>query len=160
MTSCNSSVENQQGKRKKIVKEIDTTQIKTNEKRIVFTEAESIRKKARNKSEIEYYDLDTGKSILTWFCVTHTGYVKFKEGRVGVVNGEIVVANFDLCMDSIRDTDIDYFLMRETLVNTLKSFDFFDIKKYPISSFQLTHLKKGEGSFYQAAGDLKIKDIT
>ncbi len=160
MASCNSTIENQQGKRKKIVKELDTTQIINNEKKIVFTDAESIDKKEINQSEIKYYNLDTKKSILTWFCVTHTGYVKFKEGRVGVVNGEIAEANFALCMDSIRDTDIDYYLMRETLVNTLKSFDFFDIKKYPISSFQLTHLKGCDNNFYQAAGDLTIKGIT
>ncbi|NOR86758.1 MAG: hypothetical protein GQ527_04025, partial [Bacteroidales bacterium] len=160
MVSCSSSNENQQGRRKKIVKDVDTTQIINNDTKFVFTETESIHKNTINESEIEYYDLDTEKSILTWFCVTHTGYVKFKEGRVGVVKGEIVSANFEICMDSIADTDIDYMLMREVLVNTLKSPDFFDIGKFPTSTFSLSHLKKEKGSFYQAAGDLRIRDIT
>lgn len=160
MISCSSSNENQQGKRKPINKKEDTSQKNKTKKEIIFTDAESIPNKVINESEIEYYGLDTEKSILTWFCVTHTGYVKFKEGRVGVVGQDIVSAHFEICMDSIADTDIDYMLMREVLVNTLKSPDFFDIEKFPTSKFSLTHLKKGKGSFYQAAGDLRIRDIT
>jgi len=160
MISCSSSNENQQGKRKRINKKADTSQINKTKKEIIFTDAESIHKTAINESEIVYYELDTEKSILTWFCVTHTGYVKFKEGRVGVVNREIVSANFEICMDSIAVTDIDYILMRDVLVNTLKSADFFDKEKFPTSKFTLTHLKKEKGSFYQAAGDLRVRDIT
>ena len=63
-------------------------------------------------------------------------------------------------MDSIRDTDIDYSLMKDVLTNTLKSADFFDVKKYPTSSFTLTHLKKDKGSFFWAKGQLKIKNIS
>jgi len=34
------------------------------------------------------------------------------------------------------------------------------VKKYPTSSFTLTHLKKDKGSFFWAKGQLKIKNIS
>ena len=160
MISCNSQVENQEGKRKPIIKNTEAKKKTIIEKELVFSDTESLQSKAINEREIEYFHLDIEKSLLTWYCVTHTGYVKFKEGRVGVIGDEIMRADFALSMDSIRDTDIDYYLMRETLVNTLKSSDFFDIEKYPTSQFTLTHIKKGEGSFFQVAGNLRIKDIS
>jgi len=111
------------------------------------------------ENELLCFRPDTAKSMITWFCVTHTGYMKFQSGEIGLYNKEIAKADFSIKMNSIVDTDIDYKLMKDVLTNTLKSAMFFDVKNYPYSYFNLTHLKKEKGSFYQAIGNLKIKGI-
>jgi len=157
--SCNSSVEPIQGKRKMIIKNADSSLHIKPKNKIVFNKEDLITKEIGQQEELQYYHLNTKKSLITWFCVTHTGYVKFKEGKLAMANNKIEEAQFEILMDSINDTDIDYFLMRETLVNTLKSSDFFDVIKYPTAIFTLSHLKKDQANSYWVAGDLQIKNI-
>ncbi|OYT17388.1 MAG: hypothetical protein B7C24_02810 [Bacteroidetes bacterium 4572_77] len=164
MLSCDqSSVNNEHEKensivRKKIPKAVTLTE--KSEAEFVFSEKDLLINMLIDSNKLDYYQLDTEKSLLLWYCVTHTGYVKFNENKIGLQDGNIVEANLDICMDSIRNTDIDYYLMRETLVNTLKSVDFFDVKRYPTSSFKLTHISKVDANQYHMAGDLKIQDIS
>jgi polyisoprenoid-binding protein YceI len=110
------------------------------------------------KLKVEY-KLDTAKSMVSWYCVTHHGHIKAKKGEITAIKDEIAEGNMEIIMNRFSIDDIDYYLMRETLANTLKSSDFFDVNKYPLAKFQLTHLKKTSENFYSAAGNLMIKDI-
>ncbi|GEM_PF-1592037 len=103
-----------------------------------------------------YYSIDLKESKLEWFCVIHKGYTLFKNGTITVENGKIKNGTFKIIMDSINDTDIDYYLMRATLVNTLKSDMFFDVKKFPYSTFNITEVNDKGDNRYEIKGDLKI----
>ncbi len=113
-----------------------------------------------NREGIESFKLDNEKSLVTWFCVTHTGYVKFKGGKVEMLDNKIISGEFEIAMDSIRDTDIDYYLMRVVLENTLKSDSFFNVNAFPVSIIKLTHLKELGLNEYLLGGDLQINRIT
>ena len=161
MVSCNQSNDNTQGKRKAISEEVEEKKAKqTIENQDILKDIEPLQHKYKDNGEVVFYKLNIKKSLISWFCVTHTGYIKFKKGSIGVIDGEIISAQLEICMDSIADTDIDYLLMREVLTNTLKSADFFNVKEYPIATFTLSHLKKADGSFYHTAGDLKIREMS
>ena len=105
------------------------------------------------------YSIDLSASKIEWFCVIHKGYTLLKEGHITVVNNKITGGDFKILMDSIVDIDIDYYLMKATLENTLKSDMFFDVKKYPVSIFTITSTSDKGGNRYYVTGDLKIKDI-
>jgi polyisoprenoid-binding protein YceI len=116
-------------------------------------------KAAINEPDTLTYQLDTSASKVEWACDIHQGYISFDSGELKVVNGEIVKGNFDVCMESIVDIDIDYDLMRLTLQNTLKSIDFFYAEKYHYSSFTIDRVeyKQNTATLY---GDLTIIGIT
>ncbi len=106
------------------------------------------------------YKIDKEKSRLNWLCVTHHGDVQFKDGQIIIKDGKIADNHFELIMDSISDKDIDYMLMREVLVNTLKSEDFFDAKKFPLSTFSINCINAISQDSCEIRGNLNIKDIT
>lgn len=161
IASCNQSSNNTHSKRKAISEEVKANKTKqTIENQDFLKSIEPLQHKYKDNGEVFFYKLNTKKSLISWFCVTHIGYIKFNEGSIGVIDGEIISAQLEICMDSIADTDIDYLLMREVLTNTLKSADFFNVKEYPIATFSLSHLKKADGSFYHTAGDLKIREMS
>ncbi len=105
------------------------------------------------------YSVDLNASKLDWYCVVHKGYVLLKNGNITINNGKITGGNFEILMDSIVDIDIDYYLMKATLENTLKSDMFFDVKKYPESVFKISSVTGKGDNRYRINGDLKIKDI-
>ncbi len=123
------------------------------------TQVESIENNIINNVDGDSYIVDCEESRIEWFCGKHTGYVKLKSGTLYLKEKEIVGGNFYVLMDSIVNTDIDYELMRLTLMNTLKSKDFFDAEQFPTSRFKLTRIEKIEGDNHCLSGLLKIKDV-
>ena len=136
------------------------TTVNTSEFDSLFIKDNELSTKDIKKENIKYFNLNTEKSLLTWFCVTHTGYVKFKGGQVGMADDKIVSGEFEIAMDSIRDTDIDYDLMRIVLENTLKSDSFFNVKLHPTSIIKLTHIKTLESGRYLIGGNLEVNGIS
>jgi len=122
-------------------------------------QVESIENKTINNVEGDGYIVDCKESSIEWFCGKHTGYVKLQSGILYLKEKEIVGGNFFVLMDSIVNTDIDYELMRLTLMNTLKSKDFFNAEQFPTSRFTLTRIEKIEGDNHCLSGLLKIKDV-
>ncbi len=107
------------------------------------------------------YTADVSNSYVFWHSNIHKGTVLLKEGEVKVVDGKIVAGDFLLLMDSIKDADIDYDLMRKTLENTLRSEIFFDTKNYPLAEFSLYYIEKNkENEKYKVMGNLTVKGIT
>ena len=113
---------------------------------------------SQNKETIKHYAVDTTESYLFWKCDIHYGKVPLKSGYLDVKNEEIKSGKFVIKMDSIKDKDIDYELMRKTLENTLRSNVFFDTKKYPFSTFEIYYSNKKNNKYY-IMGNLTILDI-
>jgi len=105
------------------------------------------------------YVFDTTESYVEWNCDSHHGTVPLQSGIVKIVEGEIVSGNFKMKMDSVKNLDIDYPLMRHTLENTLRSEFFFDTENFPTSDFNIDYtIPKGKNK-YLIAGDLWIRGL-
>ncbi len=158
ISSCNSSVED---KNELVKKKVEKAVVLKSSPKIdsLFIKKFELNTEDNNRDSIQLFKIDNEKSLVTWFCVTHTGYVKFKNGYLKMLDNKIVSGEFEVLMDSIRDTDIDYYLMRVVLENTLKSDSFFNVNAHPLSILKLTHLKKLESNKYYFGGDLQINGI-
>ncbi len=108
-------------------------------------------------SDTTSYTIDTDSSKVEWACDLHHGYLLLEEGKLLLVDGEIVNGDFRICMESIIDLDIDYELMRKTLENTLKSIEFFNTEKYHYSSFNIDFVENKNNLIY---GDLTFLGVT
>jgi hypothetical protein len=156
--SCNQSDEKSSDQTKNKIDTSNTNSISQTEEKIISHD--SIVKVNTSYPDAETFILDSDQSIINWYCVIHTGYTKFKRGEVQFLGGNIAGGNFEICMDSINDVDIDYQLMKEVLVNTLKSPDFFDIKRYPSAYFDLVRVKRISEENYEVVGNLTVKKVT
>ncbi len=103
--------------------------------------------------------MDTASSYIAWNCDSHHGTVPLQNGIVKIVDDEIVAGGFRFKMDSIKDLDIEYPLMRHTLENTLRSDFFFDVKNYPTTSFIIDYVIPKENKKFLIAGDLWIRGL-
>ena len=161
LISCNQMGEKNPGQKIADIELVDTTnsEVLSSEDKN-STAFDSIAPNMQAYPEAIPYILDTDSSKISWHCVIHTGYTKLKKGKVLIANGNIVGGDFEICMDSINDVDIDYQLMKDVLVNTLKSPDFFYIEKFPYAHFDLVRVKRISEDHYEVVGNLTIKEVT
>lgn len=94
---------------------------------------------------------------------SHHGTVGLKSGELAI-NGEAVASgSFVIDMNAIVDEDLTEGKMNEMLVNHLKSEDFFDVAKYPESTFTITKVEAAatpnDSVNYLVSGNLKLKDV-
>ena len=92
----------------------------------------------------------------------HQGYIKPLTGTLAFdANGSIAGGYFELDMNTITSTDRKDTSSDNGLVSHLKDPDFFDVKKYPKGTFQLTKAIKVSGdSSYYITGQLTLRSIT
>jgi polyisoprenoid-binding protein YceI len=93
----------------------------------------------------------------------HQGYIKPLTGTLAFdANGTIVGGYFELNMNTITITDRKDTSSDNGLVSHLKDPDFFDVKKYPRGTFQLTKAIKvsSDSSSYYITGQLTLRAIT
>lgn len=92
----------------------------------------------------------------------HQGYIKPLTGTLAFdANGAIAGGYFILDMNTITITDKKDTSSDNGLVSHLKDPDFFDVKKYPRGTFQLTKAIKVSGdSSYYITGQLTLRAIT
>jgi len=92
----------------------------------------------------------------------HQGYIKPLTGTLAFdANGAIAGGYFELDMNTITLTDKKDTSSNNGVVSHLKNPDFFDVKKYPRGTFQLTKATKVSGdSSYYITGELTLKAIT
>jgi polyisoprenoid-binding protein YceI len=92
----------------------------------------------------------------------HQGYIKPLAGNLAFdANGTIAGGYFELDMNTITITDKKDTSSDNGLVSHLKDPDFFDVKKYPRGTFQLTKaIKVSNDSSYYITGQLTLRDIT
>jgi polyisoprenoid-binding protein YceI len=92
----------------------------------------------------------------------HQGYIKPLTGNLAFdANGIIAGGYFELDMNTITLTDKKDTSSDNGLVPHLKDPDFFNVKKYPKATFQLTKAMKVSGdSSYYITGQLTLRAIT
>lgn len=92
----------------------------------------------------------------------HSGEVGMEKGYFLLNNSEIVGGEFIVDMNTIRVTDIPLTdpIPIKNLTEHLKSDDFFDVKKYPYSDFEILTVKTLSGDSLEISGNLTIKDIS
>jgi len=114
------------------------------------------------------YRVDPGQSVITWKgskpLGTHNGRVMLESGSFSVVGEEIKAGTFKIDMTSIEDLDLEGENKQDLeahLKGTVegKEGDFFNVNKYPHSTFELTSIRDENGKTLMA-GNLTIKDKT
>lgn len=114
------------------------------------------------------YSLDISESFVNWKGMHvmggngHQGYIKPLTGTLAFDgNGTIAGGYFELDMNTITSTDKKDTSSDNGLVSHLKDPDFFDVKKYPKGTFQLTEaIKVSSDSTYNITGQLTLRAIT
>lgn len=90
----------------------------------------------------ETYKIDAKESTIEWkgskkLGSSHHGGVSFKEGTVSVDKGALVGGQATVDMKTITNEDVEG-EWKAKLVGHLSSGDFFDVAKYPTSTFKIT----------------------
>lgn len=114
------------------------------------------------------YSLVIPESFVNWKGMSvvggngHQGYIKPLTGNLALdAKGTIAGGYFELDMNTITITDKKDTSSDNGLVSHLKDPDFFDVKKYPRGTFQLTKAIKGSSdSSYDITGQLTLRAIT
>jgi polyisoprenoid-binding protein YceI len=107
--------------------------------------------------------IDTQNSKVTWKGFKpggeHYGLISISQGTISLENGNLIGGNFKFDMNSITDLDMpaddEY---NKKLVTHLKSPDFFEVEKYPTSTFEITKISELGGDL-KISGNLTIKGI-
>ena len=110
------------------------------------------------------YRIDIDQSKIFWIgrkiTGEHNGTINIKDGYIKIEKGSIVNGEFSIDMNSITVLDMNE-KYNKKLETHLKEPDFFDVKRFPISSFKI----KNAYNFFMIdniafKGDLNIKGIT
>lgn len=121
-----------------------------------------------NSEEAVAYSVNTDQSIINWVGAKklvdskHTGTIALQGGSLKAEEGSLKAGNFTIDMSSIVNTDLEDPDRNAKLVGHLKSPDFFDVEKFPTSTFEVTNITKaeGEGATHNITGNLTMKDET
>ena len=115
-------------------------------------------------SQGEKYMIDMKESVLTWegsmvfgFEEEHVGYVHLSKGELMIEKDQLVGGIFEIDMNTIEYKDKED---KNTPIKHLKSPDYFDVEKFPISTFSITKVAYAVRGNIKVTGDLTIKGIT
>ncbi|TAL51070.1 YceI family protein [Patescibacteria group bacterium] len=114
------------------------------------------------------YRLDAGQSFIAWNAqkrvgAKHNGKVNAQEGAFVVEQGHVIGGTVVADMGSIVDLDLTDEKLNATLVNHLKSDDFFAVETYPTAMLALSEVTALEGiekATHRVTGDMTIKGTT
>ncbi|MFA6058212.1 MAG: YceI family protein [Taibaiella sp.] len=109
------------------------------------------------------YKIDQSKSEMTWVgkkvIGSENGTINIKNGSVNYNGSTITSGSFTIDMNTIK-TSSQEGENKGKLENHLKSADFFEVSKFPVSTFKIKKVVKGNGDNATATGALTIKGIT
>lgn len=112
------------------------------------------------------YLIDTKESVLTWegsmvfdFDEEHIGYVHMSKGELMIEKDSLVGGTVEIDMNTIEYGDKEN---KNTPIKHLKSPDYFDVEKFPISTFDITKVESVNvrSKTIKVTGNLTIKGIT
>ena len=109
----------------------------------------------------KYIKIDTKESVVAWKGSSvegaHTGYVYISKGELMIENGQLMGGTVEVDMSTIEGDD---HRSDNNLIKHLKDPDFFDVKKFPISTIAITKVASINGENKNVTGNLTIKGIT
>ena len=112
----------------------------------------------------EKYSIDTTESVITWegsmvfgFDEEHIGYVYTSKGELMIEKDSLVGGTAEIDMNTIEFKDKEN---KNTPVKHLKSPDYFDVEKFPISTISITKVAYAVRGNIKVTGNLTIKGIT
>lgn len=114
------------------------------------------------------YKVDTTISTFKWHASkglsSHNGYVQCMKGLINMEDSLLTGAFITIDMNSISNTDLSG-SSRKTLVNHLKSDDYFNVEEYKIATLKIKTAKVisrnlDNSKNYEIVADLTIKGIT
>jgi polyisoprenoid-binding protein YceI len=112
----------------------------------------------------EKYIIDTKESVLTWegsmvfgFEEEHIGYVYTSKGELMIEKGQLTGGAVEVDMNTIEYKDKEN---KNTPVKHLKSPDYFDVEKFPISTFSISKVADAVSGNIKVTGNLTIKGVT
>ncbi len=126
---------------------------------VMFTGFAAVVNKKGKVAHRKVYSIDVSNSQIFWRLDAHKGIIPFSEGMMVFEDDKLVDAYFKVCMDSLRDLDIDYELMRKVLENTIKSKEIFHTSKHPYAYFRFYSSDQVSEDSLLIAGDLEIRKI-
>jgi polyisoprenoid-binding protein YceI len=113
------------------------------------------------------FAIDKKESVVTWRGSMalagkgeHIGYVYISKGELTIEKNQLVGGTVEIDMNTIEDKDHG---SDNNLVAHLKDPDFFDVKKFPTSTFVITKVASvasANGDNIEVTGNLTIKGIT
>ena len=119
---------------------------------------------ASSVTQGEKYIIDMKESVLTWegsmvfgFEEEHVGYVHLSKGELMIEKDQLVGGIFEIDMNTIEYKDKED---KNTPIKHLKSPDYFDVEKFPISTFSITKVAYAVRGNIKVTGNLTIKGIT
>jgi len=116
------------------------------------------------KPHTDHVRVDIHKSTVKWkgskITKGHEGFIQIQKGVLMIEHGTLVGGQISFNMKTITNSDIESEKYKAMLEGHLKSDDFFDVDKYPLSTISITKATKTEGNNYSIVADLSIKGIT
>jgi polyisoprenoid-binding protein YceI len=110
------------------------------------------------------YKVDAAKSSLTWngkkVTGEHTGKVNVQSGSLTVDGTKVTGGEFVFDMNSITCTDLTDAGYNAKFIGHMKGEDFFNVAKYPTSTFKITKVTPKGGNAIDITGNMTIKGIT
>ncbi len=106
--------------------------------------------------------LDPANSSFGWrgskiTGASHNGSMSFKEGHIEMDGDKVVGGTFTVDMNSLANIDLTDAENNGKLVGHLKSDDFFDVAKFPVSTLVIKKAAKQADGSYKVSGELTIK---
>lgn len=120
------------------------------------------KKKATKVAKAQILKLDKSGSTVKWMASkkigsAHNGTITVKDGQIEMRDGNIVGGNIVIDMASIQNEDLkgspDF---QKKLVGHLSSADFFNVEKFPTSTFKITGAEKKSDTDWVIKGELTM----
>lgn len=109
----------------------------------------------------KYVRVDKNQTVLTWKGSSiegaHNGYVSISKGELMVEEGQLKGGAVQVDMKTILD---DKRRNDNNLIRHLKDADFFDVAKFPFSTFVIDRVDPAPDGSSNISGSLTIKGIT
>jgi polyisoprenoid-binding protein YceI len=119
---------------------------------------------SRGHSRTEKYVVNQEQSVVKWKCSMvvadkggHNGYVSVSEGELTTEKDRLVGGTVEIDMNTIAD---ELHGSKNNLIDHLKSPDFFNVEKFPISTFAITQVEPADGENVNVTGNLTVKGNT
>ncbi len=109
----------------------------------------------------KYFIIDTKESVVTWKGSSvegaQAGYAYISKGELMIENGQLMGGTVEIDMNKIEGPGHG---SDNNLIKHLKSPDFFDVKKFPLSTIAITKVASINVEDKEITGNLTIKGIT